>query len=154
MSNDAPDESVESAIHSLKELRLNQARELMVLLHNHCQQESWLIQRLESANFCKTYHDAMDSDSVSYSSVEEVTPPVVVAMPDVAILVVTHIPNTHRAHDVNDFELEIGNNVIVMTAGCNNEAGDSAKVIDIHETKHNWIQVSIHDTAENSSLHV
>ena len=146
MSDNTPEESVESAIHALKELRLNQARELMVLLHDHRRQESRLIQRLESAQFRETYHDAMESDSVSYSSVEDITPPTAVATPDTVIPVATRIPNTHRAYDVNDFELEIGDNVEVLTAGRNNEAGDSAKVIEIHDTKQNWIRISIYGT--------
>ena len=94
---------------------------------------------LSSTAFHDTYHDAMDLSSINSSSVEEVPPPPPIAPVTLidSIPVATCIPNCHQAFDVNDFDLNIGDNMVISSAGHNNAAGDPACIVEIHTTKQN-----------------
>ena len=144
MSNSHADGDIDAILRELKTLRLRQAQELTVLLHNHRQQESRVMLRLDSAVLQRTYHDAVDSTSIDDSSIEDVTPAAVT--PVTMIPVATRVSSTRRAYDNTNQDLHVGDDVIILNAGSNNDAGDSARIVGIHETRHNWIRVSIYGT--------
>ena len=138
------DDSLQSLVEELTRLRLTQAAELSFLIQKHRRQETQLLDRMAAHTTSETYYDTMDSstDHSSSSSVIEVMAPVPVT-PEIVIPVATRVAPKPRAYDENNDPLEIGDNVVVLQAGRNNEAGDSAKVIAIHPTKHNWLKISI-----------
>ena len=145
MTTPGNDNDIDSILTELKTLRLQQAQELHVLLHNHRQQENRLMLRLENATLQRQYHDAVESSSFTDSSIEEVPPPVPVT-PVETIPVATRIATSATAYDTNNENLHVGDDVEVLNAGTHNDVGDHARIVHIHDKRHNWIRISMYGT--------
>ena len=75
MSTPTSNDNIELLVTQLKTLRLQQAQELHVLLHNCQQQETRLMLRLEHASINRQYHNAATSSAYDDSLIEEVSQP-------------------------------------------------------------------------------